>query len=315
MRILKRIEFGLDIVDPIAMYEDPNYLMDLLVARYENRCYKSCYIEKILRIVPELVTDCNITLNGNPTFGTVGVICDVNAIIYGPGEVINGCTVINRSSAGIIIASTQITRITLDARHPALSSITKDQIISIRVGRCKYVIGSQQIAINAVPYVIEQSYNIYRINGEITNLALFDDVNERIAYEEQEQTRLQKEEPKAWATFNHMISAYKEPQKPIAEVAISIENVMKSQYVSRDPRMDLSSKSMYTYTVDTLPEDANTGGNHILMTKPAEAVYLYLLEDYCAYLRSIREMIAIYSTPELIKSHNNLWLIFKNNKK
>jgi hypothetical protein len=60
---------------------------------------------------------------------------------------------------------------------------------------------------------------------------------------------------------------------------------------------------------DTFPDGAK-----VRTDLPTSTVMVLMLEDYCAHLRTIREMIDIYSSEKLLLDHRNLWQIFKKNK-
>jgi len=91
----------------------------------------------------------------------------VTAIVYAAGEIINGCIVRNRDQNGILICSTDMVSIMM-APHPMLTSITKDQIISVRVGTVRYHTGTNKVAINAIRYLFDKTPLVYKI-GPITS--------------------------------------------------------------------------------------------------------------------------------------------------
>lgn len=313
MIITKIIEVGINVQNCINIYTDPDNIKQILADRYEGRCFKGCYIKKIEKI--RKIGECVINQDGPPTFGVIPVICEVTAIVYAVGEIINGCKVMNRDADGILVCSTDIAAIML-AAHPAFESVVKGQIISIRVGATRYNVSATKIAISAVPYLFNKNPIIYKI-GIITEpmRALLGNVFERIAFEEEETNRLKKDNEKAWNTFDQLLYAYKEPQKaPRDAILMNIKTIaqeaIKVQYLSRDPRINLSTPVVFGYTTkSSFPE-----GAIVREDLPTANVLILLLEDYCAHLRTIREMIEIYHTEKLIADHKNLWQIFKKNK-
>ena len=317
MIIKKNIEVGIDIQNCINIYTDPEIIKHILADRFEGKCYRGCYIKSINRILR--MGDCLINQDGSPSFGTIPIIMEVTAVVYAVGEIINGCVVQNKDKNGIIICSTDIASIMLMS-HKSLESITKGQVISLRVGNVRYNQGSLKVSINAIPYMFSNKPFIYKIG--IINEAvksMISDVLERISFEEGEMERLKSEKSKAWETFNSLLYAYKDEQKPppgakvFNLIDIAKGNVEKGvKYLSRDSRINLSSSNVYGYTsvqADQIPNNAV-----IRDELQVSNVLIILLEDYCSHLRTIREMINIYSTEEMINIHRNLWQIFKKNK-
>lgn len=314
MLIKKNIEIGIDVQNPINIFTDPENIKHILEDRYEGKCYRGCYIKKINRILR--IGDCVINQDGSPNFGTIPVIMEVTAVAYAVGEIINGCVVQNKDKSGIIICSTDIASIML-LSNKSLESITKGQTISIRVAGVRYNQGSSKISINAIPYLFTNKPIIYKVNA-ITekDKLLLDNVLERITTEEEEMSKLKKENPRAWETFDQLLYAYKEEQKtPAGARTLNILDIVskgldqKVIYLSRDPRINLSSPNVYGYVDEKFPEDSIKK-----YEVPTSNALLLLLEDYCAHLRTIREMINIYGTEEMLNSHRNLWQIFKKSK-
>lgn len=315
MLIKKVVEVGLDIQNCINVYSDADNIKNILAEKFEGRCFRGCFIKSVDKVIRR--GECVINQDGEPTFGTIPVVFEVTAVVYAEGEIINGCTVNNKGSNGIIICKTDIADILLNS-HKSLESIQNGQIISVRVGMVRYNQGAKKISVNAMPFLPNRVQVMYKITPpSIVKTELFNNVLQRIEFEEAEMTRLKTENIRAWDIFNQMLYAWKEEQKPpegakvlnivkIAQTGLT-DNV---KYLSRDNRINGSQPLVCGY-------DAANAAN-IADAKVYELGYenaiLTLLEDYCSHLRTIREMVGIYSTPDLISKHNNLWLIFKKNK-
>lgn len=314
MIIKKNIETGIDIHNPINVATDPENIRHILVDRFEGKCYRGCWIKSVNKILR--VGECVINQDGDPNWGTIPVIMEVTAVVFAIGEIINGCVVQNKEKNGAILLTTDIASIMLMSTK-ILDSITVGKTISIRVAGVRYNQGSVKISINAIPYLFTNKPVIYKID-EIAEKEkiLFENILERISFEESEMNKLKKENPKAWETFDQLLYAYKEPQNsPAGAKIFNILNIAESgipkeiKYLSRDPRINLSLPNVYGYSIEKFPPDSIQR-----FEVPSSNVICVLLEDYCAHLRTIREMISIYSTPEIIESHRALWQIFKKNK-
>lgn len=312
MLITKIISIGLDIQNTVNVYSDLEAnVRGILIDRYEGRCLRAGYIQKINKIIK--MSDCRINQDGNPTFGTIDVIFEVSAVIYAIGEVINGCEVINKDKR-IIICSTPITSIMLNADE-SLESVRKGQKISVRVGGAKYNIGAQRISINAIPYMFITSTTIYQISSSDNKLYL-QPMLERVQKEESDIDALRKSNPKAWEFFSQLLYAYKDAQKaPAGAAEFNLLNIINDfpkdiKYLSRDSKLNLFEPLVYGYRNHAdFPLGVKLKSNIV-----AKEVLLSLLDDYYNQLRIIREMIEIYDSEGMLEKHKNLWLIFKKAK-
>ena len=79
---------------------------------------------------------------------------------------------------------------------------------------------------------------------------------------------------------------------------------LAGRYVSRDPAMNLANPFVYVY--DRADEAVALDDMSIVLT---------MLEDYCAHLRTIREMVGIYHTAPIVKDNSSLWILYKKAKK
>jgi hypothetical protein len=312
MIITKLIEVGINIQNCINIYTEDSIILQILIDKYQGKCFASCYIKEIVRVVK--IGECIINQDGLPTFGVIPVIFEVIAIVYTIGETINGCVVSHRDQNGVLVCDTDITSIIV-ARHPAFESVTKGQIISVRVVGSKYSLSARKIAVSAIPYLFADQAIIYKFNYSTDiHLDFFKDVLNRIEYEEAEMAKFKETQLKAWTTFDQLLYAYKDIQKPPTDVTvINIKDLIngegKFHYLSRDNRLNLSTPQVYNYADAIFPPNAR-----LLDNLPSSNIILILLEDYCAHLKMIREMIGIYSTGDKLLAHTNLWQIFKKNK-
>jgi hypothetical protein len=313
MIIEKTLSLSLDIHDVIGLYTDlHNNLMQILVDRYEGRCYAGCHISKVNTI--HRVGECVINQDGSPTFGTIPVICTVTAVVFACGEVINACVVKNKDKAtGALICDTPVASIIVN-HNPVFESITTGQIISTRVVDCRYVISSRKISVSAVHFTFSVSPAAYQLAPATPeDIAMLSDVLERIKYEEAEAVKMKATNAQAWSTFNQLLYAYQAVQPPPSgATVVDIKTLLATPqptyaWISRDNRLDLSTSSAYVYDAPPFP-------NNVRAVTGTPGVHLHLFEDYCAHLRTIREMVETYSTDALITSHRNLWQCFRKTK-
>lgn len=317
MHITKIISIALDIQNTVNVYSDlETNIKNILVDRFEGRCFRACYISSINRIIK--MSDCYINQDGVPSFGTINVIFEVTAIIYAIGEIINGCTVVNKDKR-TIICSSEHASIYLVA-DDTMESVQKGQKLSVRVGGAKYNIGAAKVSVNAVPFLPVKVATIYRLPPVTTDTKLYlEPMLERIKEEETACEEARKANPKGWEFFSQLLYAYKEDQKKpqqaiehnILDLISRLDKFPKDiRFISRDPRINLTKPLVYTYSTQDLPDGARLKESKLV----AKEVILIMLDDYYNQLRTIREMLEIYGTQQALESHKNLWLIFKKSK-
>jgi len=309
MLIKKNIEVGIDVTNGIGLFSDDGNIMSILADRFENRCFRGCFITQVLRILR--MGDADVNQFGEPDYVTIPVIFEVEAIVFAEGEIINNCVVLRKNVNNILVCKSPYANIFVNGGS-VLESVVEGQTISVRAMRSRYNQGSADIKINAIPFLQSKKNVIFQV-GKIENAKLFEDVLERIKAQEDEAELFKESDEKTYNFFVKALYAYKKPQE-VPGIQLSIEEVARGEfrgakYLVRDIRADLTQPICMGH--HELPEM----GQSIVKTEmTTDAVVLYLLEDYCSFLRTICEMMVIYSTSEIRDRHRNLWQIFKKNK-
>ena len=314
------IEFGVVIKNVIGLYVNKETLMSIIVNKYERKCSHGMYIEKIIRITKQ--SDCVINKHGSPCDGDISVICEVQAIKYARGEIINGCVIESKDKSGIVVCRVGHLQILLSS-SAIFESMTKGQMMSVRVNKARYTPNMETVAINAVPFLPSREFTLYKINPGAVNDAVFNDIRERIAFEEKSAAELKSTHASAYALYEQLLCPYdksmyvekspstRPPSKefPLMEfITDAVAGKNMTGYIARDPRI-LPSRSFVSRINNSDPNDnlAKVADDVSL-----EAVCVELLEDYCAHLRNIREYVELYSA-EQVNAHVNLWAIYKKN--
>lgn len=316
MIIKTTIEVGIDLNDPIGQCDD-DHIKHILTIKYQGRCLREHYIHSIDRIIKRGEVIINQL---SPTaFATLPIIVEVTAIVFMRGEIITGCLIKNiNDRAKFITCESQYANVILK-QTPMFTSLQVGQYVTVQVGTAQYAIGAPKVAVNGIPFLPFTIQPIYKITANNIPIAqkLMKDVRARIEYEESAAAEIKKTDPKIYAIFSSLVSAYVTPPKvdPLLTCNISdSDRVATYKYITRDSRIHPTTPSVVAFNemAEYTKSKPHEGCNTIEVTF-AEAL-IAVLEDYCAHLRTVREMISVYSTPELIKSHANLWNIYKMNK-
>lgn len=318
MIIIKAVEVGLNIPNPIDVFSDiDGNLLSILVSEYENKCFRSCFVKRVIRVLER--SECVIAQEGDACHGKMNVRFEVEAIVYARDELIHGCVVKNKDRSGVIIASTPYSSIFLNA-HASTASISVGQTISVRVGSAVYKYGATSVSINAYPVAFSAAYNVYHVNKDSLNdeeMQLVKISLDRAKEEEALAADAKKKNAKGWEFFNKLMYAYKGDQSPpskasaIQLVDIVTKNTGLAGYYARDPRILPTTPTAFRYAKAGDIDDPESNLRREI--SPVNAL-IAMIEDYAASLRSVREMINIYNSDELLASHKNVWLIYMRAK-
>lgn len=318
MLIKKEITFGVDIGNVISLYTSPDNLINICRHKLTGKCYKSCFIVSIDRIIRQ--SACIISQGGNPSSGTVHVVAEVSAIEYRSGDVICGVKVSGKDASEQLICHAPNAVIVVRASQAAgLESIVKDQIISVRVIHATYSIGSPTIALLTVFYFPDQQPLIYEISEPIDQQACA----RILSLVTEEETKLKTIPDKLLRFFQTILAPYKEIGKapPGAKLA-SVKSIltMNKGFISRDPRLTNADSPFYSYAEydhTNVLNDILPGGEmpKIMTAVSSTAGVINVLTDYYNNLRIVREMAEIYATDDDLRKHKNIWAIYGLHRK
>jgi hypothetical protein len=279
----------------------------------------------------------------------MAIICEVTAVVFICGEVITGCKITGKDDGGSIICQVPLANIMVDV-SPGTESLNVGQIVSVVVRAARYQIDSQTVSIVATlhgPNIYAPVYKLAPFGS--ADVAILSDVRARVEFEETARDELQKTQSKAWTFFAQLLYGYKTRREAPTDVTVmslgelvlmgdggrgsishrehpdnslppgdgSTGSIRSPRtpgdgvmYVSRDPRMDLTTSSVYVHNaaVNAPASQSKSVSTSITVdTLLPSNVLVTLYEDYCSQLRVIREMIDVYSTVDLVRSHQNLW--------
>lgn len=318
MIIHKLIETAIDVDNPLDIYvgDSSANILRILSDRFEGKCMRSCYIVKVLAI--SKLSNCVIAQEGNNSYGKINVVFEVEAVSYSSGEIINGCLIKAKDPSGVIICESGPSSIYI-APHQYLTGLRVGQYISVRVGVAKYKIGTTKVSINAYPYLFNAKQYVYELPSAYkltkNDHDMLSDILNRLKSEREQRDNIIAKNKKGWDFFNNLLYAWKTEQKPPSGVTIgNLDKVLKDDtlpagFLSRDSRIDLSEDKFYIW------KNAPTGDDvQIIRGADPKDILVYMFEDLINFLRTVREMVSVYDTEALMKSHKNVWLIFMKSK-
>lgn len=311
MRIKKTIEVGVRIDDYLtaASALDESLLM-ILKQKYEGRCYCCCFITKVLRIVkygPLLIDP--VSANR----ANISVNFEVEAMILARGEVIVGCRVERRDTTKLITCTAENAIIL--AEDSILDSMKEGQFIMLEAVESQYPIMTKTITTSAVPFLPPIDKHVYAVNGTISerDRARLSELVITMQHAESDTLVIRTANTRGYEFFEQQLYPFKQRTTPVGANIVPIMDLvdgkLDGKIVSRDAHLG--------YTTDKLAV-WDTAIDEIALPETQYSPYeiaIILITEYIDSLRVIREMINVYNTPELIKSHVGLWLMFKTAKK
>jgi hypothetical protein len=312
MRITKVLETNIDITDPVNVYSSPDTrVLEILANKFNGKCYKACYIEKVNKIIKR--GSCRINKYGAPNIGTVSVAFEVSGIIYAPGEIINGCTFINRDANGIItLRKNNITIMTEDATNK-YESLNSRQLVSIRVGIARYRVNGEGININGVILSFPTKTDAYKIAGGL-NSEDITFLKEAIEEHNNELGQLKnkiKGNEDVYTFFSGLLSPFKK-QTSMGKHNMTLDGLIKSGakdlFVGIDPQVGIGEPHLF------VGADPDEKYHNIVSNVDKRIAMVEVISALTNNIRTIREYLEIYNTKESIGGHKNIWRIYDKQK-
>lgn len=310
MLILKTIERAIAIYNCINVFVDDSALISVVKDNFEGRCVQGCYVLEVKSILRtgELEMD-----RDDPSRGIISVVFEVLGLVYAIGEVITNCLVKRRDEERSVVCTTEYCNMIV-LTPPLFASVAAGQRIAVRVSGVRYGVNSTSISVVGEPYAPLTTFVAYKIAPSAEKSAAdLADVLARIEYEEEQLKALSA--TKLWKTFHNLLYAYKTQHTPVGKLT-SIADVPKgsgTMYIGRDPRADMARPEVSVWA--SAAEAAKAGATVARDDIAAADVIRLAYEDYCDYLRILREFCAIYADEKAITAHNNLWQIYGRSKK
>jgi hypothetical protein len=222
---------------------------------------------------------------------------------------------IKRRDVGNVLSGTIANAVIFMQSNRNFEVVKEDQFILAKCGVARYSIMAPNIVINGMPFEHDKTCSIYKIIGSYT---LTIEIEALVALVEQEEEEMNKIKmgsmSKLWDTFdNIMYSRRVEAPLPPKAISMNIKNIANGQqiakYLSIDNRLRMTKPTCLGYNEEIFPE------NQVVITELQPEIVVYrILDNYRQYLRIIREMVSVWNTPELIKSHANIMMMLNNLK-
>jgi hypothetical protein len=311
MIINKIIETRLNIDDINSIYCN-NYnkmLMEELEKKYVNRCFRSIYVLKILRIIRHSTLNCkNKELDGGIY---IDVLCEVSGLIYEKNEVIHNCEIIQINDNNIIHAKAK--NVSLQIKNNKRLNIFKEgQFIPVIVMMKRYNLFINEISVSAIPLQpIEKKILFYEIDNktDLDDLCI-SELNE-VKQLEENILNFKKENKKIYEFFVDLLYPFKniiKYNKFIYTKEINNENLknLENVIIFR-PEVLLDDNKIYICNKEDIHKIEIDGVQVKLSNNDSKA---NIIIEYKKNLLQLLSFFENYNTLAKIKEHKIIWQMY-----
>jgi len=312
MRLKKYIDVSIDIQNCINIYAHPNRLLEIVKNKFEHKCLRQCLIISVDNIIKQ--SECIITSDGAPNFGTINLSLEVTAIIYNPGDLIVGAKVITKNSEGFMILSTENVNMMM-ANNQSTNSIKEEQLVIVEVVDSRYNIGAEKIVANVIlpTPVRPKAYKI--ISQPNLEFPLIKKIREELENELKWQRDLFKENNKeiiaAWSVLSEILFGAIDNSDTHNRTKIDdvLQMLNTPDIFNQGSVILIQGPNLLS---DQIQISTNTSEKiKIISTLEPTAVIYELISSCANNLRIMREVIQVYTINDNIEKNMNIWKIIK----
>ena len=300
-------------VNIIYSIDIDNILLNKIKDTFEKKCYKSCYI----LLVNKIIRRSNLNFNNKDLNASVNISIMFEATIlkYDIYDIINNVKIITITDDKIICQSDSSSILIKSDKN--LDSFKMNQIISVRVGKCSYTTGESKISITAFPFIpiIEEDifYKIKELTKnekeELNNSYIMNIINE----EENIKKDILKKLKNKWNYFNNLLYPYKTNKKlnkNIKEIDIFNFDLIGINIISLSSHQNISNQKIYLINSDIKSNQKKFGSEEFPIEEKSLSIYIILLTKYYKHIKCINELSNLYSDTETFDNHINIFDLY-----
>ena len=309
------------ILETYLNLDDPNHIysiditktcIEILTKKFINKCYKSCYILKINKIIRSsniYVTD---SLDAKCI---ICVLFEADVIIYNESEIITGCKITKIEPHGRIYAESQYANIQMKQDH-ALSIYKEGYIIPVIARACRYYPNKEKISIAAFPFMPMFPENIIYSITDTSDLhqshieylfASIDEENKKIS-------KLTKNEMKAYDFFKKLLYPFKTEQKfesmphiktaQFKKIKFDTLTSVKSGLICYPIELPAIDQVFYT------TEDPSKIQDILVVNDTLHNIIIKILNQYLLHLQAIYQLYTHYPDVKIISHYTEIWKMY-----
>lgn len=306
MKIIKLIETSVDVSNPIRIFASPEAnLIEILSRQYQGKCYKGCFINRIISIKKR--SFCEVSRFTSPNIGTIHLIFEAEVTVLYTGEILNGCRIVSRDERHGIVTLMKGDNIKIRALDSdrKFATFGKGAFISVIVGAGSYKPNIPKISVNAKILIFPTIKPVYTITkGSVLSDTLKNMLND--ATERLNKIKGTDDGAKLVGFYEALLSPFTSAKAP---AAIPIEDALaKGGHICVDSRLALG-------TTDAIIVDKPDNAlHHVMEIANNEAAIFELVIDIVSRINTVCDYAETYNTRALIQEYKNLWDVFRSAK-
>jgi hypothetical protein len=313
MLIQKPLETRLDFSDPADII-NPDVIglcIKHLTDKYVGRCYMSCLIIKINKILRHSLRYMSRDLSGS---AYISVAFEVDAIVYAKGEILNGCHIVKIESDGRIHAKSKYAGIQIRQDTSSVNIYKEGQIVPFIVNRVQYNPAQNAVSVEAVPFEPFFPNNIiYLVGKQLSEEGRnrIKDLFNQIDKLKSDISRLDANSQKALEFFQDLVYPFKKDKEfseaNASELALTWDSVKNiSGYICQPVESRIQSEVIYHFK--TKPEGKICEENLVSIL---DKFLINIIQHYQAMI----DFVETYPTFAKVQEYRDIWRMFNILKK
>jgi len=330
MIVKKILETYLDLEIPEYIFASniDDICIQLLTKKFGNKCYKSCYILKINKIIRSSRRYMSESLSGN---SSICVLFEVDAIVYQEGDIINNCKITKIEPNGKIYAESQYANIQTN-QDQSLPIFKEEYIIPVIATNIRNFPSKDKISISAIPFMpMFPQLIIYSVKTplEEQQIPQLENMLKMVNDELNKIKKLSAPELKSYNFFKTLIYPFKKEKQfkldskskdfKFNKKQISIKEFMtiKEGLLCRPTELPKHMDQFYYLgnKIDKMGDQFDKINNLIILEESMFNIAYKILTDYLRHLITLRELYENYPNIDIIGKYTDVWKMYNMLKK
>jgi hypothetical protein len=296
----KILETTLDIDDAADIYSNDRdkMIMNKLTEKYAGKCFHSCLVIKINKIIRRSFIYMKDTLNGG---ATVNIIFEANVIVYHRGEVINGCQIIKKEPSGIMHAKSEYAGIQLNI-NADMSIYKEGDMVPVIVKMVRYNPNQSSISVSAHPFMPVDELSIYyNIVGDLSidQKATLNNMLTRIKDEETHINNISETDKKIYKFFIDLLYNDKKKSKIVSKT-VSLTDMIEL-------KTGIIFRPMQKYTNDTVQHLTK---DQTSIDESPFIIFSVMINKYLSNLQTLSEFLKSYPSFASVQKNKEIWKMY-----
>jgi hypothetical protein len=329
MIVTKTLETTLNLSNPNDIYvkKFDELCIQKLTEKFENKCFNSCYILKILSIVKRSFRYMKETLDGGML---VDVKFEASVLIYQKDDIINNCRILKKESNSMVHACSDFAGVQFK-QLKNYEIYNENDIIPVIVKNIRYNVNQNAITVSAYPFtpvtILKNHFNIfYKIKGtmSVDELEIIKKLSIRITNESSIIKNLKTSERNIYKFFNDLIYPYNKNYNyteifNATKNSLTLDNITSfSTGIVFLPLLKYLDAEFFSIKVENFNESKLLDqfkkipgeSNYQILEETPYIVFSYILNKHLRNLNTLKEFNDTYKTFAEVQKYKEVWKLY-----